>query len=60
MEVLPVAVGFLANANAARPPKHAIDFRRHPFRLIEEVVLGQRAIEGRQEDDAEGVRPQIA
>ena len=59
MEVLPIAIGFLADANAARPPQHAIDFRDHPFRLVQEFVLSQRAVKGHQEDDAESVCPQI-
>ena len=45
MEVLAIAVGFLADANAARPPEHAIDLCNHPFRLVQEFVLSQRAIE---------------
>ncbi len=60
MEVLTVPVGFLADANAARPPEHAIDLCNQPFRLVQECVLSQRAIEGHQEDNAEGVCPQIA
>jgi len=32
-------VGFLADANAARPPKHAIDLSYHLLRLIQVFVL---------------------
>jgi hypothetical protein len=32
MEVLPVAVGGLTDADAVAPPEHSPDLRHHPFR----------------------------
>ena len=61
MEILAIAVGFLADANAARPPEHAIDLRHHPFRLLQDIRPWPSAlVERHEKDDAERIRPQIA
>jgi hypothetical protein len=50
MEILAIAVGRFADANAARMPKHAIDFSNKRFRLVEIMALVQFSIERDEED----------
>jgi len=59
MEILAIAVGRFADADAAGTPKHALGFSNKPFRLVEIPALFQFGIERNEEDDAEGVGPQI-
>ena len=59
MEILAIAVGRFADANAAGAAKHAIDFSDHPFGLVEVPALFQRDVERDKENDTEGIGPQI-
>ena len=55
----PVIQRIRASTKVANTPKHAIDFSNKPFRLVEIPALFQFGVERDEEDDAEGVRPQI-
>src|SRR5665648_789268 len=60
MEVLAVAVRLLADADAALAPEHTFHLGDHPQRLVEIFLFFERVVEGREQDDAECVRPKIA
>ena len=60
VKILAVAIGRFADANAARATEHAIDFRDEPFRLVEVAALFRFGVQRDQQDDAEGIGPQIA
>ena len=59
MEILAIAVRRFADANAAGAPKHAIDFSNNPFRLVEISAFSRFGVKRDEEDDPEGIRPQI-
>jgi hypothetical protein len=60
MEILAIAVGRFAYANAAAAPKHSIDCGNDPFRLVEIFALFQFGVERDEENDAEGIGPQVS
>jgi len=60
VEVLAVAVRFLADAVAARATENAVDRAHEILGLIEERRLFEVAVERDKQDQAEGVGPQIA
>ena len=59
MKILAIAVRRFADANAAGAPKHAIDFSNNPFRLVEISALSRFGVERNDDDDPEGISPQI-
>jgi hypothetical protein len=60
VEILAVAVRLLADADAARPPEHAIDLGNQSFGLIEITFVPQRLIERHEKHETECIGPQIA
>ena len=60
VEILAVAVRLLADADAARPPEHAIDLGHQSFGLIEITFVARRLIERYEKHDTERIGPQIA
>ena len=60
MEILAVAVGRLADPDAARPAQNALDFRHEPFRLAQKRLVPEVATQGHEKDEPEGVSPEIA
>jgi hypothetical protein len=60
MEILPVAVGRLADAIAAPAAEDPVDLADQPFRLVEPALFAGLAEQRYVENEAEGVRSEIA
>src|SRR5207247_9993542 len=60
VEILPVAIRRLPDANAARAAEHPVDFRHDPFRLIEKALLTGLDMERNQKHHPKGIGPQVA
>ena len=60
VEVLPVAVGRLADADAAGAAQHPLHLGHDPLRLLHVVIIAQLVAERDQEHHTERVRPEIA
>ena len=60
MEVLPIAVGGLADPDAAGAAQHPLHLRHDPLRFLRVPIVSQLVAERDEEDHAEGIRPEIA
>ena len=60
MEILPVAVGFLANPDAALAAQYAIDLSDDPTGVIDKFRLLQGLGKRDEQNDSERICPQIA
>jgi hypothetical protein len=57
VEVLPVTVGRLADADPDRPAEDAVDLSNHPFCLVQVPIVPRGMVKGDEQDHPERVRP---
>ena len=59
VKILTVAIRRFSDANAAWAPQDAINFRDQPFRLIKVLAPSRFGVQRGQQNDTEGICPQI-
>ena len=57
VEVLSVAIGRFADANAARTAQHTLDFGDEPLGLVEVAFVVKLPAQGDKQDHAESIGP---